>query len=241
MVRKNGFRNIKSFYTMYKHPFKVGDKIKHRQFGEGEISFVDISDYRLPYRVKFSDQRQWCSEESLWLINELTNPMEKQIKLTLEQAQAMYKATPDQAFKDLLLANFTREELERTNRPSFEQISVVRGFYVEDNSKISVAAGGHAIPSNKNVVTEEKYAKAWLAFCQLTQIHKQWIDEWKPESSTPYYGFIRNVRMGKVSIESDQFLLADTDRIFIFPTLEMRDSFYTKFQWLIEEAKYFIH
>ena len=47
--------------------YKVGDRVKCKEFGEGVIKFVDLGDVSLPYKVRFNKAELWCEESKLKL------------------------------------------------------------------------------------------------------------------------------------------------------------------------------
>ena len=78
--------------------FKVGDKVKHEEYGIGEIVYIQVNDKYCPYAVKFEKPNDslnmlggygaprvenkhglWCSEEDLELVEEAPKNLIPQI------------------------------------------------------------------------------------------------------------------------------------------------------------------
>ncbi len=109
--------------------------------------------------------------------------MEKQIKLTIEQAKSLYKSNPE--YRDTLLSVFTDKELgiEPSYPKSFKDIGKIDGYFIEINALIVDIYNLNSNKfANKNVFATEKQAKSALAFAQLSQLAKEmngdWIANW---------------------------------------------------------------
>ena len=60
----------------------------------------------------------------------------KTITLTLEQARSMYKK--DATMDELILANFSKEELEKKELPkNWEELEVIDGYFINSSGKAS--------------------------------------------------------------------------------------------------------
>lgn len=109
--------------------------------------------------------------------------MEKNITLTLEKARELYGKNPE--MDELLLANFTEEELEEPILPkSWEDISkekIIKGYYIDYT--VSYIYRGDAFGNckpRKCLYNTFKQAKSALAMAQLSQLMEIYNDGWEP-------------------------------------------------------------
>lgn len=163
---------------------------------------------------------------------------EKTIILSLDKARKMYDKSPE--MDELLLANFTKEELEKPELPKKWAESIIDdGFYIDDKSDIVTYLHNKVTIESKdgseNVFATEKQAKAALAMAQLSQLMSVYNDGWefnpdgnfKPTSKA--YTIIRR----RNEIKSDYF---ENNWTFLaFKTAEIRDEFLKNFEYLIKE------
>ena len=102
--------------------------------------------------------------------------MEKQIKMSLETAQVLWKsfcskATPEGfAMFSILTENFTKEELEGKKGFSWEDSVNGEGWFINDDSRVSFVRGAIRERFNYCVFKTEAQAKSALAFAQLSHI-----------------------------------------------------------------------
>lgn len=225
--------------------FSMGERVMHQTKGAGTVINIDYETsggYR--HMISFDDvnfTNCWVHDDKLTKLKEAMNNEKRNLTLSLAEARKAYKETTDAAFKILLLSSFTEEELTKAELPqSFLQIKEIEGYYINTHSAILPLSRRENSVAQINVVTREKYTKAWLAFCQLTQLHKAWIGDWKHEDNKHIAYVIERNTDSTMRIQTNYYWKRG-ERLFIFPTAELRDEFFEQFKDLIEEAKYFIH
>lgn len=98
---------------------------------------------------------------------------EKTIKLSLDQARKMYGKNPE--MDELLLANFSKEDLEKPKLPkTWADLRVKSGYVIgADSVIIPKPQFLSATYEQKNLFATEKQARSALAMAQLSQL----IDE----------------------------------------------------------------
>lgn len=86
---------------------------------------------------------------------------------------------------------------------------------------------------DKNYLPNEEYAEAVLALCQLIQLRdcyrQGWKPDWSVESSKASIFFRVNESMKETFLQSNQ--------IFAFQSVEVRDKFLKNFKSLIDKTK----
>ncbi len=104
--------------------------------------------------------------------------MEKQIKLTIEQAKILYKSNPE--YRDTLLSVFTDKELgiEPSYPKSWNDLERLDGFFIDDASNINNLDDFKTYNDTKNIFATRKQAKSALAFAQLSQLAKEMNGDW---------------------------------------------------------------
>ena len=138
-------------------------------------------------------QESW--EKIREMFTKKENNMERNLKLTIEQAQKLYKEQPE--MRELLLTTFTKEELEGVVLRDWSELGGISGYWVaSNNAEIKSLYNGDAIPSHKNVFATEKQAKSALAMAQLSQLMKDLGDEcnvdWSDYNKQTKYTIIRH-------------------------------------------------
>lgn len=152
---------------------------------------------------------------------------EKNIKLSLDQARKMYGKNPE--MDDLLLANFSKEELIKKKLPKlFRDLTVTPGYYITSQGRIDRSS---ELGAYKNSFATEKQAKSALAAAQLSQLMAVYNDGWEfnPDGKTYGYGIYRNIN----KVEFDSFLYQW--KFLAFKSSEIRDEFLKNFEPLIKE------
>jgi len=127
-------------------------------------------------------------------------PMEKTLKMSVETARKFYQECINNNWSgitDLLLENFTKEELEPKKGFTWEESFSGEGFCLRlDDS--SIIKYGACTPNehNKNIFKTEKQAKSALAFSQLSHIVAKMNEGKQPENridnswnETRYYAY----------------------------------------------------
>ncbi len=115
--------------------------------------------------------------------------MEKQVKMTIEQAKDLFKSNPE--FRNTILSVFTDDELGIDNFPkTFESLKVINGCYMDSMAHIEFMENLNCYWGNKNVFPTEKHAKSALAFAQLSQlaarVNGDWIPDWDDMCENKY-------------------------------------------------------
>lgn len=191
----------------------------------GKVGVITTDDVR-GYKVKIENLPCY-----IWKKNELeliNKPNMKEIKLSVEQARKMLGK--DEAMDELIMANFSKEELkEKKEIKRWEDLETVRGYYVSTLSNIC-RFNCHDMPLNsigKNVFATENQARGVLAMSQLSQLMKRFLADnrfegWKPDwekgdESKSVIVFARGKTMAVTAWSMAEFLA--------FPNGGLRDHF----------------
>lgn len=107
--------------------------------------------------------------------------MEKQVKMTIEQAKDLFKSNPE--FRNTILSVFTDDELGIDNFPNtFESLKQIKGYWIDESAVVKLTFENDACDRNRNIFPTEKHTKSALAFAQLSQlaarINGDWIPDW---------------------------------------------------------------
>jgi len=157
---------------------------------------------------------------------------EKIIKLSLDQARKMYGKNPE--MDELLLANFSKEELTKKELPkNWKELNNVQGW--------KISAEGAAVRADVKDVSPvcrrgrfatEKQAKSALAAAQLSQLMAVYNDGWEQDWSQSTV--LKNViYRRRNTIAADKFY--ENYEFLAFKTAELRDEFLKNFEPLIKE------
>lgn len=154
--------------------------------------------------------------------------MERNLKLTIEQAQKLYKEQP--SMRELLLTSFTKEELEGVVLRYWVEIGEKSGFYIGSDSMIYSHLGGKNI-AEFNVFATKAQAKSALAMAQLSQLMKDLGDEcdvdWGSKGERKF-----------IIIRYNHDIIADVCTgyycFLAFKTEKVRDAFLKKHEQLIK-------
>ena len=237
-----------------KYPFKVGDKVIDEAYGcPGVVCEMkwdeDVSDMK--YCVAFGNGIDfgWFANDSIEFYKE--NENSKDIATNVEETQS--KRDIDKAefmIKHMILPNKVNDELEYKFPDGYEFDKVENGkiilkpikpkypkTYVEcceyiANSK-SYAMNEHYTDVNKLLQTLQNLIICRNAYWKIAGeqmgLGKPWEPNWLDEI-TKYGMHVYQNRVIK-----DNFIR--TNCAFVFPTPEVRDTFYENFKNLIEECK----
>lgn len=127
------------------------------------------------------------------------------------------------------------KKVEKELPKSWEELDVVKGFYVNSLSEIAgTEEETCAEEYNRNTFPTKEEAEACIALAQLCQLRDIYNDGWKPNwrtGSEIKYCII--VDENKI-VESQYITL---NRVLHFKTPELRDEFLENFRDLIETAK----
>lgn len=161
--------------------------------------------------------------------NKTETNMERNLKLTIEQAQKLYKEQP--SMRELLLTTFTKEELEGVVLKDWYELSNISGCYLASDSRCVNIDNRKAEGDQKNIFATEKQVKSALAMAQLSQLMKDLGDEC-------------NVDWGDLSdkhciLRACNHLSAtsykNTYHFLAFKTAKVRDAFLKKHEQLIKD------
>lgn len=157
---------------------------------------------------------------------------EKIIKLSLEQARKMYKKSPE--MDELLLANFTKEELEKPDLPKeWSDLKFVSGYWISGFSQVKEVSANSTITGNKNTYATKKQARSALAMAQLSQLMKVYNGDWEPDwNSSDQTKFVIK-RHGKI-LEKDDYYY-QSFHFLSFKSSDIRDEFLNNFEDLIKQ------
>ena len=165
----------------------------------------------------------------------------KSIEVSLAKAKAWYKGD-NTALKELALQVFTESELQTDSCVrSWEEFCECydvsdNEYYIDSSSCIHLTMVDSRGPkTDRNVLSTEKDAEAFLALMQLKRLRDQWWEVlgWKPDYTECSYKHI-------IVVEKNEITTAYTirfHRFLIFPTKEVAEDFLNCFRDLIEIAK----
>ena len=168
------------------------------------------------------------------LIKENNMSTEKQITLTLDIAKKIYGKNP--YMDDLLLANFSKEELTKKELPkSWYELKIKSGYKLANNT-----TGGYVIKlpellnssyEQYSIFKTEKQVQSALAMAQLSQLMAVYNDGWEPNwGDTNYKWSLDRDRNKIVSI-----LSSHEYKLLTFKEVEIRDEFLSNFEPLIKQ------
>ena len=125
------------------------------------------------------------------------------------------------------------KKIERELPKSWEELKVVEGFYIDEDSHIHDCPMVDVLRKNKNVFPTEEEAEACLALAQLCQLRDRYNGGWKPDWKDVNEKYI-------IYFHADKIISGDTYRaqsVLHFKTKKLRDKFLENFRDLIEVAK----
>ena len=163
---------------------------------------------------------------------------EKTIKLSLDQARKMYGKNPE--MDELLLANFSKEELTKKELPkSWNEARPTSGYKITYNSYGTIITKlpefNHSKYDCKAIFATEKQARSALAMAQLSQLMAVYNDGWEYNPD----GNFKNTSRAYVLIRKHNGIKQDyfeNNWAFLaFKSAEIRDEFLKNFEPLIKE------
>ena len=123
---------------------------------------------------------------------------------------------------------------------SWEDLGIIRGFYVNAHSEVRDFEGCTSKESNKNTFPTKEEAEACLALAQFCQLRDRYNDGWKPDwenrAQNKFIIYIHpnnKILFDKISANTH----AISRHLLTFKTEELRDKFLENFRDLIETAK----
>ena len=126
------------------------------------------------------------------------------------------------------------KKIERELPKSWEELKVVEGFYIDEDSHIHDCPMVDVLRKNKNVFPTEEEAEACVALAQLCQLRDAYNEGWKPDWED-YEQFKWCIVFFKDNIRVAEYLFIK--KMLAFKTEELRDKFLENFRDLIETAK----
>ena len=234
----------RKFYTLEEFekefPFKVGDKVIHKEFNDffEVISFNPESSY--PYKIKGV-----CEFTTKSYVLTKWQPKMKEerfVTLTLDKAKEWYKKGGE--LREVALQAYSEEELTKVELPkTWEEFCnnyPMKGemSYIDDGSNIKVISFCNDDDFRDNVVDRnmcpsEKSAEAHLAMIQLEQLRDCWRQGWKPDwNDNKQTKYCIVYYKGEFSIS----ILCETRHFLSFPTMKMAEEFLKCFRDLVKQA-----
>jgi hypothetical protein len=125
------------------------------------------------------------------------------------------------------------KKIERKLPKRWEDLYMVKGWFVDFHSNVVTANNMHTADSVKNRFPTKEEAEACLALAQLCQLRDRYNDGWKPD----WTDFTR-----KPTIYFHQDLITTGENrnernVLCFRSEKIRDEFLENFRELIETAK----
>lgn len=163
----------------------------------------------------------------------------KSIKLSIEKAREIY-SKGDETMNELLLQNFTKEELEKPKAKRWTDIRRKPVYYIDMYANINKDNCFIGDSSDKNSLPSETLAEAMLAMCQIQMLmaDKQYNgvprDEIGFDGKTPHWQ-IENYDYG-FGIGKYETISASV----IFTSKEKAELFLSTEKDLLEKAKCFL-
>lgn len=152
--------------------------------------------------------------------------------------QQLEKYFNQEAIKQLIIDSFIEEiKIERVLPKSWVELRKVKGFYVDDDSRVCQALnfniGYSTDVDNQNIFPTKEEAEACLALSQLCQLRDayngeplaNWCD-WSDDTQTKY-----NICIIKNKINCSSWY--NSHGVLSFKTAELRDTFLQNFEELI--------
>ena len=150
----------------------------------------------------------------------------KELKIEIPQGYEIDKGKS--TFEKIV---FKKVENELPKR--WEDLGVIRGYYVNAHSELRDFECCTGKDSNKNTFPTKEEAEACIALAQLCQLRDRYNDGWKPDWEDVNEKYI-------IYFHADKIISGDTYRaqsVLHFKTQELRDKFLKNFRDLIETAK----
>lgn len=146
------------------------------------------------------------------------------------QAPEGYEIDKEKSTFEKIVFKKTENELPK----SWEELHMIKGWFVENGSGIYEFENCFTISKNRNLFPTKEEAEACLALAQLCQLRDRYNDGWKPDW--------KDDNQFKWCIDFFQDVVRKTAVLFVrrtltFKTEELRDKFLENFRDLIETAK----
>ncbi|MBF1097876.1 MAG: hypothetical protein HXL37_06200 [Riemerella sp.] len=124
---------------------------------------------------------------------------------------------------------FKKRELPK----SWEELHMIKGWFVENGSGIYEFENCFTISKNRNLFPTKEEAEACVALAQLCQLRDRYNDGWKPDWKDFEEKF--NIFYSENKIVKGFGYISSS--VLTFKTKELRDKFLENFRNLIETAK----
>jgi len=151
------------------------------------------------------------------------------MKITKLQAEIMLKKMPEMA--ESIYEDFP--ELEPSIViDSWEDLKLISGYFIDDNSEILESGYNDNCKENKNVFKTKKQAESALAYAQLTQLMADCRDceiDWIKCNLR----YIIRRKYDSIDIDKNSYTL-NTFHFLAFNTKQIRDEFLEKHEGLIK-------
>lgn len=156
---------------------------------------------------------------------------EKTIKLSLDQARKMYGKNPE--MDELLLANFSKEELTKKELPkSWDELESVKGYFISSISNIvKTNVCINTIPNHRCNFVAEKQARSALAMAQLSQLMDVYNDGFSPDWDSDSVKYVISRSRNKVSVCEGW----NCYEFLAFKSKEIANEFLKNFESLIKQ------
>lgn len=145
------------------------------------------------------------------------------------QAPEGYEIDKEKSTFEKIVFKKVKKELPK----KWEELKVVEGFYIDEDSHIHDCPMVDVLRKNKNVFPTEEEAEACLALAQLCQLRDRYNDGWKPDWTDNNEKFCIFFNNEKVYSGLSYY----TRHILSFKIFEIREEFLKNFKDLIETAK----
>jgi len=129
------------------------------------------------------------------------------------------------------------KKIENNLPMSWEELGIIKGYYILSNSNIDNVSMTNAVDVNRNLFPSKKEAKAMLAMAQLCQLRDRWNGGWKPDwENNNELKYCIFSCYGKL----EKSIFTGSYRPIYFKTPELRNDFIIVFKDLLETAKLFL-
>ena len=145
------------------------------------------------------------------------------------QAPEGYEIDKEKSTFEKIVFKKTENELPK----SWEELHMIKGWFVENGSRIHEFENCFTISKNRNLFPTKEEAEACLALAQLCQLRDRYNDGWKPDwddGGEKHCVYFHDNEINSAYTYSSH-------RVLTFKTQELRDKFLENFKDLIETAK----
>ena len=129
--------------------------------------------------------------------------------------------------------NIVFKKLEKELPKSWEELHMIKGWFVENGSGVHEFGNCFTTSKNRNLFPTKEEAEACLALAQLCQLRDIYNDGWKPDWEENNDKYTIAYYSNKINISYSIYV----HKILSFKTSIIRDKFLENFRDLIETAK----